>query len=32
MEFIDNAKIEQYYSLKDNIKDLDEIICKEDIL
>lgn len=26
MEFINNAKIERYYSLKDNIRDLDKII------
>lgn len=30
--FIDNAKTERYYSLKDNIRDLDEMICKEGIL
>lgn len=26
VKFIDKAKIERYYSLKDNIRDLDEII------
>ncbi len=32
MEFINNARIERYYSLRNNIRDLDEIICKDDTL
>lgn len=32
IKFIDNGKIERYYSLKDNIRDLDEMVCEADIL